>query len=168
MQTKSAQSTHDELERILRDLKILQDNSSRYAEETQVNVELRERWKALNEILRSKAPQADELAKLRADVDNQISDARIDKESVLHLNLLNLHPTCTLNLHRHRHPKLWQYYDQTVMYGTIHSSKKLSKNGNEGRNKSACENDAIKTRGVEGWWYNTKMGTTRYVHCSQV
>jgi hypothetical protein len=29
------------------------------------------------------------------------------------------------------------------------SSKKLSKNGNEGRNKSACENDAIKTRGVE-------------------
>jgi hypothetical protein len=48
----------------------------------------------------------------------------------------------------------------------IHSSK-LSKNGNEGRNKSACENDAIKTRGVEGWWYKQNR-TTRYVHCSQV
>jgi hypothetical protein len=59
MQTKSAQSTRWVGTYTL---KILQDNSSRYAEETQVNVELRERWKALNEILRSKAPQADELA----------------------------------------------------------------------------------------------------------
>jgi hypothetical protein len=44
---------------------------------------------------------------------------------------------------------------------TIHSSKKLSKNGNEGRNKSACENDAIKTRGVEGWWYKHQNGNNK-------
>lgn len=169
MTTESAQNEHDELERKLRDLKVLQDNSSRYAEETQVNVQLKERWQALHDMLKARAnavestqkAAADKLASEKAAAAARLAAAIAHEKKVAAAKLKatqdyerGIAAELQRRLNSATAAKSWTYYDQQDTQGVELESERLSKNAKESRNWQACRDRAKKRRGVNGWTYS--------------